>query len=117
MMTVSLLFLNRQINAIFQLCISVLDVIWSMGSFQGTGGRGGERAPALPRELSWAGAGKRVRKVWMGQTRVRFLLGKAQAEYRALAPLPAQKLAGGSLLKVREDYRCYGGVDTSFFML
>lgn len=110
MTTVSLLFLNRQINTIFQLCISVLDVIWSTGSFPGHWRRGGWRAPALPPEPSWAGTGKRVFKVWMGQTRVRFLLGKAQAEYRAPAPLPAQKLAGLSLLKVREDYRCYGGV-------
>lgn len=35
MTTVSLLFLNRQINKIFQLCISVLDAIWSTGLFPG----------------------------------------------------------------------------------
>lgn len=99
MTTVSLLFLNRQINTIFQLCISVLDVIWSIGSFPGHWRRGGRRAPALLPEPSWAGAGKRVFKVWMGQTRVTFLLGKAQAERRAPTPLLAQKLAGLSLLR------------------
>lgn len=104
MTTVSLLFLNRRINERFQLCIAVPDVIRSIGWFPGRWRERAEHAPALPQALPWAG--KRAFKVSMEQTRVRFLLGKARADCRALAPLPVQKLTRVSLLKVGEDYRC-----------
>jgi len=57
MTTVSLLFLDRPINKIFQLCISVLDGAWSFG--MGVGGVG--VLPCSHRSSPGrAGAGKSV---------------------------------------------------------